>query len=222
MTKIAPQDKAQNYQARDIFVREALNLRNIVVKAQEESGLKSILMAGLDEQVGTTSLIVAMALGLCWDRRSRVILLDANFRAPRLHQIFKLENDTGLHKFLQFGEDITQLLQETDIPRLRVIPTAPIIGATPSLNSDYFAQALEQLEQQADIVITDSGALAANPQILFWSTCFDGAVLVAEAMRTRKRQLRETVKDFGRANANLIGVVLNKEKPLGPRFLQLG
>lgn len=220
MPNIVVQDVRKKEKSREAFIREAMNLRNAIMHAYDGSDVRSILLTGIAPGVGTTSVSVALALGLCWDRKTRVILIDANFYAPRLHNVFKDKNSEGLQSFVANKKEITALVRMTRVPQLRIITAGPGGENGAALSSDHFLAAINDLRLETDIIIVDAPALTVNPHVLFWSTCFDGVVLVAAAQATRKRQLREAVRDLERAKANFLGVVLNRETDPLPGFLQ--
>jgi non-specific protein-tyrosine kinase len=138
----------------------------------------------------------------------RVVLVDADMRRPKLHEIFGLGNDRGLSTAL-VDEDADLPIFDTEVPNLRVIPAGP----TPANPADLLASArmgaiIAQLKERADVVLFDAPPLIAVTDGALLATKVDGVLLVARAGRTR-REFVERAKDvLAKVNANLVGSVL--------------
>jgi non-specific protein-tyrosine kinase len=138
----------------------------------------------------------------------RVVLVDADMRRPKLHEIFGLGNDRGLSTAL-VDEAADLPIFDTEVPNLRVIPAGP----TPANPADLLASArmgaiIAQLKERADVVLFDAPPLIAVTDGALLATKVDGVLLVARAGRTR-REFVERAKDvLAKVNANLVGSVL--------------
>src|SRR5688572_7838802 len=61
--------------------------------------LKSLLVAGTQPEDGKTTVVVNLALTAVLAGK-KVLVLDADFRAPQLHRVFQVENQRGLADIL--------------------------------------------------------------------------------------------------------------------------
>ena len=105
------------------------------------------------------------------------------------------------------------LMQHSQVPGLMAM-TAGTIPPNPSelLNSRTFKALLEQLGEQADMIIMDSPPTlaAADAQIL--AAQADGVVLVVEPGETKKADAKQALGLLRHARANVLGVAYNKMK----------
>lgn len=142
----------------------------------------------------------------------RVLLVDADLRWPAVHKYFDLPNVHGLTTLLR-GEttDVNAVSQPTEQPNLRVLTTGPLPpNPAEQLGSHRMQAVLEILRQSADIVIFDSPPLLAVADAAVLSAFADGALLVIDASRGRRRQVQLASAALARAGANTLGAVLNR------------
>ncbi len=140
----------------------------------------------------------------------KVIIVDCDLRRSEQHHIFGLANQIGLSNVLVDGLDVMQVLQETSVPNLRVIPSGPIPSHPAELlGSQQTKQLLQQLIELADVVLVDSPPIlmVADAQIL--SGMVDGVVLVVKSGRTKVDAVKQAKERIEKANARIIGTVLN-------------
>ena len=119
------------------------------------------------------------------------------------------------HLLMQ-GAELDDVLAETELPSLRVIPSGPIPpDATYILRSSRMNIVTEQLRERAEMVIFDSPPLLSVTDPMVVAPLVDGVLLVVDVHRTG----RETVKRGGeilkQAHPALSGAVLNKVTPRG-------
>lgn len=141
-----------------------------------------------------------------------VILVDADLRRPQQHRIFQRTASYGLSTALvDAATPVTNFLQPTDVPGLRLLTGGPIPpNPAELLGSQRMAQLLQVLSQEAEMVILDSPPVLSVADAAILANAADGVVLVADAGRTRREMARRAKESLERAGANLLGMVLNR------------
>ena len=93
----------------------------------------------------------------------RTLLIDADMRRPRQHQLFQLPDGHGLSTILA-GRDDVSIVQP--LPQMRALSVMPA-GPTPPnpvelLDRPVFSRVLDTLKEQYDVIIIDTPAAVAH------------------------------------------------------------
>ena len=187
--------------------REIMNLRTVLLRAKSENGVNSLLLAGLENGAGATSIAVALSIALAWDNVTRVLIIDANFNNPQLDRVFKIPFDKR-----------AGLIRDTSVQNLKCIPYGRLIRAG-NRQFDSFMRVWNELESEFDFMIVDSAPLIASPEVMMLSTYFKSMAVVVEAEKTRIPSLAKTIQELKQTKVNLLGVVLNRKKSHLPKVI---
>ena len=194
------------------LVSEAFrSLRTNIQFASVDEHIHTLLVTSPSPSDGKTLVAANLAITIAHSGRD-VILVDADLRRPRVHKLLDLSNHQGVSGF--FVQDPIQLdgsLQGTDTEHLQVVTS----GETPPnpselLGSEKMSDILETLKRQADLVIIDSPPVMAVTDASVLAQRVDGVLLVIIPGETNTAAAKQTVQQLRRANANILGVVLNE------------
>ncbi len=172
-----------------------------------ENPLHTLLIASPEPDDDRTLVLANLGV-ISAQAGKQVILVDADMRRPRLHDIFGLPNDRGLATVLS-QEEADLPIFETSVPNLRVMPAGPKpTNPADLLASPRMTQVMNQLKDMADVILFDAPPLVAVTDGALLAARVDGVLLVARAGQTR-RELVEKAKDIlAKVKANLVGAVL--------------
>ncbi|MBS1252171.1 MAG: Tyrosine-protein kinase YwqD [Anaerolineales bacterium] len=176
-----------------------------------DTGLRTLLVTSPNPQEGKTTtagnLAVVMAQG-----GKDVILVDADMRRPMVHNLFGQSNNYGVTTaIMQADAPPCEYLQETDVPNLRLMTTGSIPpNPAEVLGSHRMQEIVDQLKDEADVVIFDTPPALAVTDAAVLSTKVDGVVLVVEMGRTRREGAYRAMDALSRVDAPLLGAVLNR------------
>jgi capsular exopolysaccharide synthesis family protein len=156
--------------------------------------------------VTAANLAVAFAQG-----GRRVLLIDADLRRPGVHEIFGLPNTFGLTSLLRReGASLDSITQDTEQDGLQVLGTGPIPpNPAELLGSQRMKSLIPTLNASYDLLVFDSPPLEAFTDSAVLSSFLDATILVVESRRGRRALVRRAREALAKANANVIGVVLN-------------
>lgn len=172
---------------------------------------RTLLVTSPEEGDGKTMTAAQVAVSLA-KTGTQVILVDANLRSPKIHDLFALPNQAGLSSLLK--EDSTvkvaDVLQKTPQPHLSVLTGGPSVE-TPAelLSSAAMSTLLTELTKQAFVVIDSPSVLTSSDSIILASKS-DMVIMVVNARRTTTTKLKQSLDIMPRAAANVLGVVLNR------------
>jgi Mrp family chromosome partitioning ATPase len=160
-----------------------------------------------------------------------VLLVSADLRRPRIHELFGLQNDSGLSDILLDGlPDTTGESWPTDdrrrtvlqlwsaAPHLWILASGPL-PQHPStlLDSTTMRQFLKEQGDLFDLILLDCPPALA-PDSLALASLVDGVLLVADAKQTDRSAVSAVRDEFDHLGDKLIGAVLNRAPRGRQRF----
>jgi capsular exopolysaccharide synthesis family protein len=171
--------------------------------------LKRLLITSSGPQEGKTTFVTNLAITMA-QSGSRTLLVDTDMRRPRIHRAFGLPNDAGMSNLMLQQARLEDLVKDTAVPNLQILPCGPI-PPNPSelLHTERFKEILEELDSKYDRIIFDSPPVAAVTDALIISGMVDGVVLVVKAGRTIGEMAQRTKQSLDDVNARIFGVVIN-------------
>lgn len=139
----------------------------------------------------------------------RTLLIDGDMRAPRQHQLFKLDNQVGLSGLLARRNQEQVIHFVPGIHGLAVLPAGPM-PPNPSelLSRPTFGHVLDQALGSFDVVLIDTPALDSGADSTLLSRFAGTALAVARTGLTQIDNFRDMVDHMSDAGVNVIGSVL--------------
>jgi capsular exopolysaccharide synthesis family protein len=183
--------------------------------------LQSLMVVACHPGSGTTTTATLLAASLAKGKRSRVLLVDANFRTPCLDLLFGIGGEAGLSEGLSAERPPDGDIQPTKRENLFVLPA----GRSGSFPIDIFDRGsvdefINNLKSRFEFIVFDAAPVLNFPDACALAPHVDGALLVVEAEKTSAADARKAKRELERAGAQLFGVVLNRYREYTPRFLR--
>jgi capsular exopolysaccharide synthesis family protein len=204
-----PQDLIVQSQPKSAVAECLRAVRTNLLFMSPEKPLKTILVTSSGPQEGKTTTATSLAVTMTASG-NRVLLVDADMRRPRVHRIFGLSNDKGLSSLILGDGTLRELVQDTHIPNLSVLPCGPVPpNPAELLHTASFRRVLLEMAASFDRVIIDSPPIGVVADAVVVSTQVDGCLIVLKAGRTSRDVARHAVKQLRDVNAPLFGAVLN-------------
>jgi capsular exopolysaccharide synthesis family protein len=174
-----------------------------------EREFKAVLVTSAEPAEGKSTAAVNLAASLARKGLS-VVLVDADFRAPRLHSLFGTENAQGLSTQLVGGGDANSGLVATELPTLHLLPAGPTTEVPPeTLESSRMTDLLRSLRERYDAVVVDGPPVLAAGEALALARMVDTTVWVVRSGQADGRTLGWTRQLLKNVRADVAGVVLN-------------
>lgn len=141
----------------------------------------------------------------------RTLLIDADLRHPRQHELFKLGHHGGLSELLA-GRNAEQdsVIRIPSLLGLCVLPA----GAVPPnpqelLGRPAFSEALQAFSEDFDVIIIDTPAASKFADAQTIAVRAGSALLLARQNQSMLPALSELSRSLRQSGANLVGSVLN-------------
>jgi capsular exopolysaccharide synthesis family protein len=162
--------------------------------------------AGHGEGKSTTTANLGVTLA---QAGKNTLLLDCDLRKPTLHELFRTRNLVGLVDIL-IGERGPQEVWQEPIPKLKLIPSGPPPpNPAELLSSRRFTEFLDHTRQEFEYVLVDTPTMGRVSDSAILAANADGVLLVLDSQRTRKRSLKQALRNLEGVGANVLGTVMN-------------
>lgn len=198
---------------------EALRtLRTNLEFAAVDRPLRTILITGPDPGSGKTTVACNLALSIAQAGKT-ALLLDADLRRPRVHELLDLPRSPGLTDIYRDAMDVAGAIRFWgDEKELALIPSGdPPPNPAELLGSPRTERILAEIREAADVVVVDSPPfIVADAAIL--AARVDGVVLVVRPGRTTEQAVKAMLEQLERAGAHLLGVVINRAPRRGGSY----
>ncbi len=141
----------------------------------------------------------------------RTLLVDADMRGPRQHEVFGIPGTAGLSGLLSGRAEANVISQVPDLPSLFLLP----VGITPPnplelVERPAFGLLMRELLNKFDHVIIDSPAaeFGSDASVIAWKA--GAALVIARRGKSKMGALEELVAALGETPTKLAGVIMNE------------
>ena len=194
------------------------SLRSRIAQLEREQAVRMIQITSPGKGDGKTITALNLALTMAQEFQRRVLLIDADLRHPRIHELLGLEPGPGLVDVLTGAATLQDALIELPAYHLSVLRAgcaydrpAEMLGSAP------MRRLLDSLRTQFDRIVVDSApAVVSDPAAL--APVVDGLLLVVRSGVTTKPSIARAISSL--ASSKLLGLVFNEsgaplEEPYG-------
>jgi polysaccharide biosynthesis transport protein len=198
------------------WLRESLDLiyKNIQIQSSDQP-LKSLMATSALSGEGKTTLALGLALSAARSHQ-HVLVVDANFRQPAVHQQLGLNNHHGLSMAILEVESAPDFIHHLVIGDTTVdILTAGPVPTDPMrlLSSKRFKELMSTFTERYDLVIVDAPPVLGLVDAMQIGSFCSGTILIAHLNRITSSGLAQALGTL--SLLNLAGVVVNGvEQPL--------
>lgn len=202
-----------NHKFPKIFISEDYRtLRTSLLLSRADNPPKTILFTSALPKAGKTSTAANMAVAFA-QLEKKVLLVDSDLRKPRLHSIFKTENQKGLSGYLTGKIKLGDSIKTTSVENIWLLSSG-LIPPNPAelLNSKNMNMLIENVQKDFDVVLIDSPPVLAVVDAVIVASLVDTTVFVIKAGETTYRNFAGAVEQLKKVKADIAGVVFNEVK----------
>lgn len=169
-------------------------------------------LAIVSAEVGDGKTFVAANLATAFSQMpGRTLLIDADLRTPRLHEVFGVEPSSGLSGILAGRSEANVIKPVGHLPNLYLLP-AGIQPPNPAelLHRAAFSLLLRELLGKFDHVLVDTPAASHGPDARIIATHCGAAMLVGRKRESKTANMQALLKHLTKTQVKMAGVLVNE------------
>lgn len=175
-----------------------------------DNEIQTILFTSTKQNEGKSTVISNVAYSFSKLENCKVLLMDLDLRNPSVHKMFGVSNTYGLMDNLKNDRPLEKCIHKIE-ENIHVLPT----GAMPPnpseiLSSKKMAKFLEDIKSHYDYIFIDAPPVGVVSDATIISSNVDGVMYVVGAKETDLSHAQVAIDNLKKADANIIGSVLNK------------
>jgi polysaccharide biosynthesis transport protein len=193
-------------------IEEVVALVQRVFLVSGSEAPRRVVFAGSEPGSGCSWMCARSAEALAGRVSGTVCMVDANLRAPSLHQQTGIANHHGLSDALLDPSPVAGFVTQLSSNLAIVSCGSATAKAQGFLTSNRMLARLSELHSMFDYVLVDAPAMNGSREAVVLGGACDGVVLVLRANSSRRETARGAVREFQTAKVNVLGAVLNQRK----------
>ena len=158
-------------------------------------------------------LVISLAAALVRRTTCKVLLVDANLRAPSLGAYLGINASCGLAHVLMGTANWARIVRKSTTERLSLLPGCPFPthDGQPSHGSNTgMGPLLEELKEAYPLVLVDAASLA-HDEVAPASGYCDGTYLAVRLRQTTRRSVRNAVRVIGDCGGRVLGSIVVRD-----------
>src|SRR5262249_39610013 len=191
---------------------EALRRVQIGVELSEAAASpKTLLFSSATPSEGKSVMVASFGRLLASNGR-RILLIDCDWRSPRLHQIFRCSNREGLASLLTDKSVVLdEIIHHDALSGVDVLTSGNWSPRQAHLlSSDRMRQLLDALTPHYDFIVLDTAPALVTADVLALARIVEKVVFVVRWGHTRQDATVQALKQTVDAQADVAGVVLSR------------
>ncbi|MGB6066789.1 MAG: polysaccharide biosynthesis tyrosine autokinase [Desulfomonilaceae bacterium] len=189
------------------------NIHTSISLSNADKPVRCMVVSSPNPAQGKTLISISIASVMCSGQK-KVVIVDADMRKPRVHQVFgHREPGPGLSTLLgSFGRQVPRAVHAHSIKGLFYITAGPPVDDhLRLLRSDRMKRLIDQLRRAFHYIVFDSPPILGFSDVPTLCTHADGLIMVAKQGHLGRNALREALNATSSVNGcEILGVVLNK------------
>jgi capsular exopolysaccharide synthesis family protein len=168
-----------------------------------------IQMTSPEPRDGKSTMTANLAISIAQSGK-KVILIDADFRRPRVHLLFGLNDKVGMSSAITGETELPEAIQASEVENLDCLPCGPRPdNPAELLTSAKFDELLAVLRDKYDYVLVDSPPILAVTDPGAIASRVDGVLMTLRINAQARHAATQSVDILRDLGANLLGVIVN-------------
>jgi len=185
-------------------------LRARILARTKQDFQNTIMVTSADVGEGKSITSVNFAVALAREIDHTVLLVDADMRKPSIHKYLGIKTDRGLSDYLSGQVELSDVLINTGLGRLVLLPAGNACSNPAELLSSNRMKELvkEMKHRYADrYIVIDTPPVLVSADAISMSNHVDGVIFVVQAAKTSEKTVKKAINLL--KGATMLGIVYN-------------
>lgn len=182
-------------------------------------GAKSLLITSLFPREGKTTASIFLAYSLAVLSGRRILLIDANFRNPKIHLFFNVVYPCSILYAIQDLTFVPRSILPTKYDNLYIMPHSITGSVRIGLTKENIQKFIKSVQGSFEYLVIDSVALTSGSDSILLAQCVDAVLFVVECESTKWEVVQEGIEKVFSVNGKVGGVILNKRRYYLPQWI---
>ena len=201
-------------------------IRTTLQFVAKEKKAKSLLITSAADREGKTAVSTNLAFSLAQIGK-KTLLIDADFRRPRIYKVFGIDREPGLADVLLGNCEVTEAIRDaTDIMmgdlNIKTLLSSPgldnlhimtsgmqVRESVEVLQSSRMDSLMEHLKKLYDYIIIDTTPITPVGDAVVLGTKVDGTILVYRVGRVSQAILKRAKLQMDMMKVKILGIIFN-------------
>ncbi|MBR6109025.1 MAG: polysaccharide biosynthesis tyrosine autokinase [Clostridia bacterium] len=183
-------------------------IRSRIIKACDEAGFRTILVASSMPGEGKTTVAANIAMAMAMAGK-RVALLDCDIRKPSDLGDLTTQKEAGLAEYLNGIVGIEDIVNEPEENLIVINGKTPSDEAAELMGTARMKELIEELLQRVDYIVMDSPPASVIADAVVLANISDCVLYVIRQEYTRKSRILDGLNHLSNGRAAFLGYVLN-------------
>lgn len=193
---------------REYFNDVRISIDYSIIKSEGEG--KLIIITSALQSEGKTFCAINLASSFASVLDKRVLLVDCDLHAPKVHRRLHIPNQPGLTDYLLKQSQFKESSYYNTHTNLHVMTSGTRVpNPTVFLSGQPFRNFLDEMREKFDYVIIDTPPVLQSTDASSFAAHTDGVALVTRSNQSTVPDLRAALETLNKAQANILGIILN-------------
>ena len=207
--KSSPSELIAHEMPRSVFAEAVRSIRTSVMFSIIDTSRKLILVTSAVQGEGKTFVASNLAATIAQTGK-KTLLIDCDFRKPRINKVFSVEKNPGLCNHLLGEVKLESIIKTTMVPNLSIV-TCGNIPPNPAeiMHSAVMKKFCNEVRERFDMVIFDTPPSMTVTDAIVLSSIVDGVIITIKSGTSVKETIKRCISQITTNNGEMIGAVVN-------------
>lgn len=169
-------------------------------------------LAVVSPNIGDGKSFISANLAVAFSQLpGRTLIVDADLRTPRLHELFATDGTRGLSSILMGRPEAAVVVPVPHLPNLYLLPAGTVPpNPTELIQRTAFAMLLREFQNKFDYVLVDTPAAAHGSDARIIATRCGASLVIGRRNRSRVPDLQKLVRLLAKEPMKMAGVLVNE------------